>query len=634
MNASLTARRGGFGLRVGWLIIVWAMVSQTFQSNGQSLLAPRQGWGYEMQTAQYPAASWGFYHLIQVEPNRFVACGGTGVTSTESAIVRLNEFGDKNIYLNTEEPTRPNSLRLLTISPGQANSVVTTISAGPDSAGQYGLILQQFDSLGRLGWRKALVQLNGTTQMLGYDGGYPAPLPDGYLIPANYENSVAGIGHVMRTDRRGNLIWTYRMALNEWMTAYSRVPIVPAPDGSYFVLSTSIDRVPPTQPRNVWDRDWHLRRVLLTGDTLRPTFFGAKRVLERAYGMAATPDNGVVVSGDRTPFAPQAQRLTEGYVVKFDSLFRMQWQYRRPSERLLYACSFNQVYPLANGHYLAAGYTGVPTVGPNTVGWMQGLYVELAPPTQPGDTTATVVREWRTQSRPLIVLPQAGDSSAIVMGSGPAHPELLSNVASYGPAYYSHFSRIDGLIPPAEVGLCTRYPMRADSLARFRRLNNRPDSLAFTWASNGVRPGPRYAEISLVEWDFGDGTPKAEGWNVTHRFASPRPVRVRVCATNNLFCQVCQDLYPFGIPTAAPAPVPTAPQVSVYPNPSATGVFTVRGAGGATATVVDALGRVVWAGRLDNAPEARLSLATEAAGVYSLRLTWPEGRALTKRLIR
>lgn len=91
------------------------------------------------------------------------------------------------------------------------------------------------------------------------------------------------------------------------------------------------------------------------------------------------------------------------------------------------------------------------------------------------------------------------------------------------------------------------------------------------------------------------------------------------------------------IVTALSAEVPAA-NVSVWPNPSAGGVFSVRASPpllkemGAY-TVTDALGRTVAMGALSGA-ETTLDLRAQAAGVYALRLTWPDGRVVTKQLVR
>ncbi len=85
-------------------------------------------------------------------------------------------------------------------------------------------------------------------------------------------------------------------------------------------------------------------------------------------------------------------------------------------------------------------------------------------------------------------------------------------------------------------------------------------------------------------------------------------------------------------PVGLPAEV-EATQTQVWPNPAPDGRYTVRAAGAAAYAVHDALGRRVAHGPM-RGPETPLSLAAQPAGVYVLRLTWPDGRTVTKRLAR
>jgi hypothetical protein len=90
-------------------------------------------------------------------------------------------------------------------------------------------------------------------------------------------------------------------------------------------------------------------------------------------------------------------------------------------------------------------------------------------------------------------------------------------------------------------------------------------------------------------------------------------------------------------PIGLPADPLAASAVSVYPNPSASGVFTVRvpaAPSGATFVVFDAVGRTVAAGALAGGAETPLNLRAQPAGVYALRLRWPNGQMTTKKLLR
>ena len=212
---------------------------------------------------------------------------------------------------------------------------------------------------------------------------------------------------------------------------------------------------------------------------------------------------------------------------------------------------------------------------------------------------------------------------------------LFGHWATFSPAFNvdAWWAKYTGVsAPEAGVNYCATPP--GPPAAAYQII--RPDSLLFSLDATATDPGPQYAEISRVDWDWGDGTPADSGRIVGHRFASPTPVRVRCRVTNNLFCTSTTDLFPFGPLTGVQEAAEWAASVSVYPNPSASGVFAVRvgsGAGGATLTVFDAVGRPVRqvAG---TGEETRVDLSSFSAGVYVLRVRWPDGRATTKKLLR
>ena len=595
--------------------------------SAQTALPGRIAWQYELRVGPQPARPefQDFYQLAQLSPTRFLAVGwDAGHANDERPLLMfIAPNGDTSCR---RLPELHPLLRLFhRVVPNPDKSFVTFSAGSTDSLGRYGVLLWHFDSLGNPGWNRAIEFRDAQGPMTGFLDNYPIRLPDGYLLAADYMSNATGnptFGCVIKTDLRGSPKWHVWGDVYEWFRGYAQTPIGICPDGSYVVVSTSVAHLPP--PVNVWDRDWHLWRVLPSGDTLRPTYFGARRTLERAFGLAATPDNGVLVSGDRTPYAPQPQRRPVAYAVKFDSLFRMQWQVRRPPNHPPGGAAFLRIYPLANGHYLATGYTAVLDAGSTTAYHYEGLHAEIAAPASPTDTVGVIVGEWlipmgSTQQ----ILPQPGDSTAYIFGQGQQNLD--------GRTY---FGKLTGLVPPLDMALCARPPLFTQPPSHGPLAGS---SLTFALDSAATRPGPRYGEISLVTWDFGDNSPMAEGWTVSHGFASPQPVRVQVCATNNLNCRTCADLYPFGpvagvgVPKAAPAPT-----VSVYPNPSASGVFTITTVGApptGTYAVLDATGRRVAAGALSG-PETALDLRGQAAGVYALRLTWADGRTLTRRLVR
>ena len=79
-----------------------------------------------------------------------------------------------------------------------------------------------------------------------------------------------------------------------------------------------------------------------------------------------------------------------------------------------------------------------------------------------------------------------------------------------------------------------------------------------------------------------------------------------------------------------------APAVTVFPNPSADGRFTLQVAAdtprAAALTVLDALGRVVWRGTTAGA-QTTLDLRAQPAGVYALRVMSPDGHAATRLMM-
>jgi Secretion system C-terminal sorting domain len=318
--------------------------------------------------------------------------------------------------------------------------------------------------------------------------------------------------------------------------------------------------------------------------------------------------------------------LTWSHFVKVDSLLATEWSVQvQPSLTTAGAgCEFTFVEPLTNGHYLATGYDLLPGANPPQSISRVGVLVEIAPPLVIGDTIGRVVGRWTATDG--YCLRGVIDST----GTGYFFGSSTTNRSWWG--YNTFLMKYTGLGRPQPQNLCARPPVLGP--ATWQVQGGQPDSLLFTLEQATTTAGPRYGEVSRVTWDFGDGTPVQQGWQVQHTFASPQPVRVKVCVMNNLWCQTCTDLYPFGPVLGTPKEV--APlQVSVHPNPSADGRFVVRQVrlGATTLTVTDALGRVVWRGESSTA-ETLVDLSAAAAGVYVLRVQAPDGRTLTRKLVR
>ncbi|OGX84587.1 hypothetical protein BEN48_02270 [Hymenobacter glacialis] len=88
-----------------------------------------------------------------------------------------------------------------------------------------------------------------------------------------------------------------------------------------------------------------------------------------------------------------------------------------------------------------------------------------------------------------------------------------------------------------------------------------------------------------------------------------------------------------GVVTAT-ASAREAAAFSLFPNPAARGTtVTVAGPRFARATVFDALGRAVWQQPTAQAGQASLALPALPPGVYTVRLTLPDGRPVGRRLM-
>ena len=354
---------------------------------------------------------------------------------------------------------------------------------------------------------------------------------------------------------------------------------------------------------------------------------GLPDAYDRALAVRPTTDGGLLLVGTTSPRPFSTPR--KGILIKLDSAWQEQWRYTitQPWGDNDSGALIRDVWETTSGHLVVlAGQS--PTPGPRTVSGQ--LWQELVPPTTAG-SVPTVLWSWRPADiwGGIATILYAPDGTVRMFGTTTVGGPTVSEP---DPALW----RLGNLPIPAPVDLCAVGVTLG--AAGYQRLNGRIDSLGFTLDSAATLAGARYADISRVWWDFGDGTPVVEGFRVAHRFASPAPVRVRVCAASNLSCQACTDLFPYGVPTVGLPAAAAAPAVQVWPNPSADGRFTVQFSGAApggrpgTLTVLDGLGRVVARQPLAAATTA-LDLRAQAAGVYTLRLTWPTAAPVTRRLV-
>lgn len=551
----------------------------------------------------YPASGEEGYKTVRLSATRFVTVGVWGnaaFTLTLPLLVFTDAAGDTI-----------DSHRFTQYPHGAFNAIALADSGGFYAVGTYALadstgfpsldyeLLMRFDSLGNIRWAREERNLNGRRieRILA--------VPNGFLS--------AGNTGVKRFDGAGNLRWARNFGYNS-----SAQDLAALPDGSYAVLGGSVWRYPA--PHNYWSHDNRVLNLTAAGDSLREAYAGDSNAYERPDRIIATTDGGVAFVG-RQAILPNTQPR-RGMLFKLDANWQEQWRFLAipPTGDYDRGGHLYTVAELANGNWLVGGEKV----------HVKGYMAEVVPPAGPG-SVGTALWEWQP---PGVIIPRPNalfpDPSGAwrVFGNGSNQLPGMGNSDIW-------LASLTGLPAPATVNLCAMPP--SAPAASYQPLPARPDSLLFTLDVGATSAGPTYAEISRVTWDWGDGSRADTGRIVAHVFATPQPVRVRCTITNNLFCTSTTDLFPFGPLNGVQEAAELAASVSVYPNPSASGVFAVRTVGGpearVTFTVTDAVGRTVAAGALVGA-ETVLDLRTHAAGVYALRLAWADGRAVTKRLVR
>ncbi len=562
----------------------------------QAQPAPRQQWvRYVGESRAYEYAN----GSLRLSTARYVSAGqrdpnnGTG----QAAYLAFTRPDGRAISQHLFPLANHSSTSFSGIAPAGQGSFYT-IGYGFRSRGGLDHYLSKFDSVGTLLWRRSYRRDSIGRQ----DYSIISAPRGGYTAAYKIYSAARWHAEVTRFDERGRMRWVKR--LGNFSYAYRMAPL---PDGSYVVASTDYTRI-PSPVYNYKDAGIKLYKLSPAGDSLTSVWLNYSGYHDVTLGLTPTRDGGLLVTGyGELTYGD----LPRALCIKLDSTWREEWRHT------LDVGSFFQAQELANGHFVLSGTTLPPF-----------YLTELIPPTRatPADTLPSVA--WRLTGQPVLGTTMFCEPGGIrlmgeAVGPTPGGSDL-------GIAYYTGLTSA-----PVSAEMCARPPVFGQPPTAGALTGS---TLTFTLDSAATLAGPRYGEVSLVAWDFGDGSPPDTGWVVRHAFASPAPVRVRVCATNNLFCQTCTTLEPFGPTGLAPGAVAAA--VSVYPNPSSSGWFTVRtpdggvaGDRGTTFAVTDALGRLVVLGTLTGADTA-LDLSCQPTGVYILRLTWPEGRSSTHRLLR
>ena len=575
------------------LVLLFIAVINTLPISAQ----PTVQW---QKFAGYSSTGEGVLSTVQLSANRLVSVGtwspGTpGLTSYPLvALTRANGDTIRLLRIYSLADVNFKSAALADggdfYAFGQTQHDSTNVGISPHS------ILCRFDSLGNLRWRQ-FYQVGA-----GEQGERMLSLPDGALLTSTGN----GLAQVRRVDGRGR---------TRWVRAFGRTSncrdLVALTDGSFALLANDPNRFPP--PHTVWNTDGWLLKLTVHGDTLASAYVGDSARRELLSRLIATTDGGVAVVGLQC--IQPANQPRRGILFKLDANWHEQWRYwfAPPMGDYDSGGDFYTVNELTNGHFLLSGLERIrghvsEVAAPGIPVWT------WVPPQLPGSTGWPKATEF---------LPVAATGAWRAFGFGIAAPgHAVADI---------WLAQLGNLPAPATVNLCATPP--GPPVATFQAAGA-PGILRFTLDVAATSAGPPYAEISRVTWQWGDGTPADTGRAVTHVFASPQPVRVRCTITNNLFCTSTTDIFPYGPLGVADE---LAAAVSIYPNPSATGRFTLHAdaaAGALAFTVTDGVGRRVATGALDPArATAELDLRAHPAGVYALRLTGPDGRTHTRKLI-
>ena len=456
-----------------------------------------------------------------------------------------------------------------------------------------------------------------------YSGRSVVDLPDGQLAIFGQDQAVSGglafndNAVALRVDRRGR---ERRRWSSGWYHSDYLNSVRALPDGSYVAVGAIGGHDPaggpPGSPLNYW-----LVRFNAHGDTLQSRHFGVPRSFEIASDVRSTPDGGLLLTCWRAPAdgSDPNDQGQNGELIKLDSLWQEQWHYKfNGFPQFGTNADVMTAQPIADGGCVMLGwrspdgYDTVQTVIRRLNAAGQLVWQKVVAPVPGSAFQVAGFPDWVYEA----------DGTALVFART---AKVLTRPSGDYWQWGTLLTKLSGLPTPWEPDFCARPP--AAPAAAITPIT--PVEVGFVGDST-TPAGPRYAVLSLCTWDYGDGSPVDTGWVKVHTYASSQPVRVRQCVINNLWCQTCTEHFPLG-PVGVGEEL--AASVSIYPNPSATGAFTLRAPTGATYVVLDATGRTVAAGTATG-PETPLDLRAHATGVYALRLTWPDGRSLTRRLIR
>ncbi|MBC7449397.1 MAG: T9SS type A sorting domain-containing protein [Hymenobacteraceae bacterium] len=458
------------------------------------------------------------------------------------------------------------------------------------------LVVAYFDALGQP-VRHRLFAHRAGPDLYGCQSGPLQRLPDGGFAMAGSVGLTGTVSHgqLWRFAPGGDTLWTRTYpptdsGLFVRLAQHTRVPA----DGGFALIG---DQRRPPRTREA--TDLLLIRTDRAGrERWRRRFRQPGHEYHLGWQVVAAPDGGFVLCAYSAPTTavPLGRPFNgDGLVIKTDSVGQEQWRYTFATPFFDAAAA---AVCLPGGGYLIGGQWGAHYLPP-TNSACRALLVRLDAQGRELWRRTYGPARFGAETRGLYLL---ADGTAVLAGvttDPPARPGTLAVVAS-------------------AVRVCAA---TGDSLWRrtyryFSGPNTQHYLRDFAPTPDGGFVGTGF--IHLAPPDVGPQSVwpyKTDAKGYVEAGGAPPPAVA--CA-------------PLGV---APATEPEAGRVAVWPNPSATGRFTLRAPAGAAYTVLDATGRRVAAGRL-RGPETELDLSGLPAGVYALRLTGPDGRSLTRRIVR
>ncbi len=406
----------------------------------------------------------------------------------------------------------------------------------------------------------------------------------GFVMPATYASPPGANRAILwRFDAQGDTLWTrrYPSANNQIIYAGCRVR-----DGGFTLFGSVV-------------QNSQLDFLLIRTDSLGRQLW--QQTYDRGYdddGLAITqtPDGGFLLVG-YTIYQPNGPDQ-DSYIVKTDSLGHLLWERTFSSQAGSGLDAASSMSVLRDGNYLIGAMLQKSFL--NGLEQQRNILYKLSPlgqllwqreigPTRSG-TSALAVHELSDGT--IVVAGQQGDpTNATPVGNGFPEGFVYKVCADGDSVWYRSYKLLTG-------GRSHNY---------IRDLRPTPDGgfvgagFAFPQAPDtGVNDGWVFKLDSAGYLQAG-GTPPTR--------VCPRP-------------QV-------GLPPDEAA----AQSVAIWPNPAPDGRFTLQAPGATTYTVADALGREVAHGAV-RAGENGLDLSRHPSGLYLLRLMWPDGRLVSRKLLR